>query len=363
MHCHAPTSFYGDDEADILTTTSQVSEGVTCSFCHTLRDVRTPESLGPFVEAMAERLGRGETGPEAMAEAVAAAGFPPDAGLAPGFGVYTSSPQTVRRYFGQASSDPVARWLGNLLIRWRPDMHRIDYRPEILSTSEACRGCHGFITGHPLLPHRTYDTWASSDFNSGEPDEIVHCQDCHMVLDPAHPADWEDGRLVDWGPRQSRRNHLFLGGNTHFAEAVRDEGLLELEIAYARQGTGLHIRSVEATDEGLRVHMTVRPEHVGHLYPAMESLVKVPCVWLEAVDSAGEVVAEEPCTSDNGGTFIRQVDMHTFSIAGDTTIPAGEQRDFSMDLTLPEGPEPVRVRAYLGLTMGQPTQSTELALD
>jgi hypothetical protein len=47
-NCHAPTSFYGDDPQRILDSDPPSRDGVTCSFCHTIRGVRPAATWPPW---------------------------------------------------------------------------------------------------------------------------------------------------------------------------------------------------------------------------------------------------------------------------------------------------------------------------
>jgi hypothetical protein len=214
IHCHAPMSFYGKDDSDPLENPSpQTKDAVGCAFCHTLRANRVPQIDVAAVAPEGKPPAIGPTAVNTLTLAI-------------------SAPETVRRYLGQASSNAVLRWVGDLLIQWRPDMHRHDYHSPVLDTSEVCRSCHGMPPDDPRTSHRTFVEWQRSAYNTAAPEQRVNCQDCHMTRDATGTPKHEPGRLVPWGPeRPQRRSHLFLGGNASFDITLGDRDLAELQHA------------------------------------------------------------------------------------------------------------------------------------
>jgi formate-dependent nitrite reductase cytochrome c552 subunit len=111
LSCHDPTS-----EKDIK------GEGVTCDFCHTIREVNLNHPEGPFIESP----GRVKTGPYTNAESPA----------------------------------------------------HITERKEFFKKSELCGGCHQLKAKTGVLIIGTYEEWKESSYASSG----VQCQDCHMPV-------------------------------------------------------------------------------------------------------------------------------------------------------------------------------------
>lgn len=267
-NCHSPTSFYGDDPRSITESAPPSRDGVTCSFCHTLRDVRPAGDLAAVVQQ--------------------AAGHPQSAPVIAAIPLYVSAPETVRRYLGQASAQPALRWLGNALIRWRPEVHRRDHHAPLLDRSEACSGCHGAAGNSPDLPVRTYADWQTSPYAG----RATECQDCHMARRIGQDPVKEPGSLVDWGPvRPQRRSHLFLGGNVKASETYRDRDLARLEHEFGVGAVSVRVQAKRGA-AGVEVEAKVRNERAGHLFPSVDSNIRYAWVRIAVTDAQGKVLAE-----------------------------------------------------------------------
>jgi hypothetical protein len=264
VQCHAPATFHGDDGTPVLTAGPPVSDGVACSFCHTLRGLRSDvPAAGPLRRTDGDR----------------------DGGQ---LDQYVSAPETVRRYLGQASGNPLLRRLGNLLIRWRPAMHRHDYHSPFLDGAEVCRGCHG--TGETTA----FDDWKASPYNPSDGGPKVLCQDCHMARQMTGAPVVQPGRLVAWGPvRRQRRTHRFLGGNANAVEPLGDPQAVAAERALVAGSVALRLDEAHLEGARVRAHVTVENRHVGHHFPALRSPREV---WIElrALSATGEVLAATP---------------------------------------------------------------------
>ncbi len=345
--CHAPFTYYTDDRVPMLESKGMVHEGISCSFCHTVRGIKeippgTNEAAREFIGGMQ----RGELKLEDV-----------DLGgqlLSTPF--YISAPETVRRYIGQASSNPIARWIGDYLITWRPEMHRRDYHSPFMDGSEMCRGCHGAATTAHEAPDKTYPDWQASDYGSGERNERVECQDCHMVGEMTGGRVKEPGRLVPWGPvRPQRRSHLFLGGNAAASLRFGSPDTAEKQRDLGRRGVRLTVEDAAVEGGRLRARVTLKNEAVGHYFPAYESLFRFAYIRLVAIDDAGNVIAEGPrpdsANAEALGTpvFYRWVDQKRLTITKDTTIAPHESRTVEAWVDLPEGaPVVSRLEARLG---------------
>lgn len=319
VQCHAPETLYGDEQTPVLASARAEEEGIGCAFCHTVRGFNRNDPL------------------------------------------YVSAPETVRRYVGQGSGNPVLRTMGNWLIRWMPETHRSDYSSPFLASSEFCFGCHNASNG-------TYPQWRGSEFAKHHPPDpndgslerqrttpreayaaATQCQDCHMAETPTGAPVVEHGRAVPWGPEHARsRNHRFLGGNVGAAMQLSDPEFAALE-RFLRQGAlDLKIDAVTRDADAVRVRVTLRNLKIGHNYPAGEGAGnREPYLQLRLVDAAGaELGATTPpphslldrTPTDSPRVVIQRDDGGTGKVLQDTSIPPGGARTFDIRLALGRAP-------------------------
>lgn len=117
LRCHAPTTMVTKDYEVKKEITK---EGITCDFCHTVRNVNLNNSVSPFhVE-----------------------------------------PGLTKRGSLRDASSPV---------------HQVDYS-ELHDSSQFCAGCHEYRTQDGLPITSTYTEWKNSPY----PGEGKHCQFCHF---------------------------------------------------------------------------------------------------------------------------------------------------------------------------------------
>lgn len=253
--CHAPVTFYGDDTTPLLQATGTVREGITCSFCHTLR--------GTDVGAI-----DGNVSPEVM-EVLRQKGLLNAEGDIPAplrdgyLAELQSDPGSVRRYLFQADERSLLRFVGDLLIRWRPAVHRADYASPFLKDPQACAACH--VTAFP--------DWRGSRFDREGVEDDVRCQSCHMTAWTASEprAAIVPGRHVPWGPTRSRRHsHLFLGGNARLARTMHDREMAEASERFSRGSVSVRIRSARVQEGRVTVEVELRSEVIGHSFPVGE---------------------------------------------------------------------------------------------
>lgn len=346
VHCHSPTSFYGDSTQPILAATDSAGDGITCSFCHTLQGVDASGVADMSSKRLLELAASGVLSDPEQLNVLLAERMP----------VYSSKPQRVRRYLFQNANNPLARTLGDYLIRWRPEVHRRDYHPEFLGTSEACQGCHGSGGHAEQLSHQTYPDWAASRYAGGDGHERVDCQDCHMVREFTGAARREPGSHVPWGPlRASRRSHFLLGGNvSHVSPELLPE-YVEAQRQLRARALDLSIQTIEpGADEQLRVTVGLRNLAVGHDFPGRETPVRFAWVKVEARDAAGNVLASTPEFTGRPDTddippqvivYYRRVDG--LDIAWDTTIPPDGSRSDTVTLAVEDPSAVAKVVATL----------------
>lgn len=280
--CHAPTAFYGDQQQSLLQPTGVAAEGIGCTFCHTLREVRENRAAPlPTIDPTALRRAD-------IAALVAKTPF------------FVSAPETVRRYLFQGSKSPLAHRVANWLIRWRPAVHSRDYHAPLLDDSRACLPCHSLGIDSPDVPHMTYYGWEHSPFNTGDARTTVECQDCHMVQHMTGKQVSEPARMVPWGPvRAGARSHLFVGGNVQAAQTFHDDNLARRQHDLNTGSVSVSVSRVERAADVVDVTVSVRSEQVGHYFPALETQLRYGWVEITALDAAGNVLATSPKPRDS----------------------------------------------------------------
>jgi hypothetical protein len=272
--CHTPTSFYGDDAGDALRPVGVAAEGVTCSFCHTVRAVHVG-------------LARGRPIPETFDRDDLSA-------ILPRLPYYVSAPQAVRHYIGEGSSSRLGRWIRNTLIRWRPDVHRKDMAATVMNDAVVCQPCHssGDFDVVPQLAQKTFVSWESSSYHTNNPNTSVTCQDCHMAMELTGAKSREQGRLVPWGPiREHRRSHLFLGGNRAIADKLELETLSRREHELNRRAVDLSVEAVTTTKSEVEVRAELTTKLVGHDLPTSAAQNRWFWVELAVLDTAGRTLS------------------------------------------------------------------------
>jgi hypothetical protein len=290
--------------------------------------------------------------PREFTDPARGAAFPP---LVP---KYVSAPETVRRYLGQGSKNRLLHWVGNALIRWRPDVHRRDYHSPVLDSAVACMPCHslGALDFLPELPQKTYRSWETSRYSTDRPETTVTCQDCHMARVLTAQKTHEVAALVPWGPaREGHHSHLFIGGNRTVPELLHDpefallEHKLNLEVATvalvaARRGEGTH-----------DVEVRVETRNLGHDLPSMGAQNR--WLWVEVVakDAQGQdLVASKPPKGGDDAESESPVIfrcMNRPAPACDTTIGPDAGRVFRARLKLEAKAPIATVQASLHLSV------------
>ena len=181
LSCHDPTSAIGqefDVERDIK------GEGVTCDFCHTIREVKLDRPEGPFIKAP----GKVKTGPYTDAESPA---------------------------------------------------HTTE-RKEFFKKSELCGGCHQLKAKTGVLIIGTYEEWKESSYASSG----VQCQDCHMpvqkgkrIVSPGLEAPKRDVNLHDLAGGHSIEQ-IKTALRVKIKEVKREGSSLRIGVEVANVGSG-----------------------------------------------------------------------------------------------------------------------------
>lgn len=177
----------------------------------------------------------------------------------------------------------------DLLIKSKPDVHKMDMLKPVFRTSEYCGTCHKVSLDAPVNRYRwirgqnEYDNHQDSGVTHNNartfylPPTAKSCQDCHMPL--------VDAPLGDVAAKQGKvRSHLFIGPNTALPHVRGDHGTvkeieaflkdakLRVDVFAVKQGD----RVTEAPDarpvevvagEPAEIQVVVRNVGVGHTFP------------------------------------------------------------------------------------------------
>jgi len=311
--CHAPLAFYAD--AGDPRAGSASSEGVGCSFCHTLRAVENGGRMGP--DARAIRLGNHDVDPRRVI-----AELPYN----------VSAPESVRRYLFQHTGNRWTDWLGDALIRWRPSMHRWDYRSDVLSTDRSCRGCHPDAMDSAEIADLEARGLLKRDSSQHSAPPVPRaggargpCVACHMALTP-RPRDG------------ARPSHLFLGGNVEAALESRLGPVARLEHAFASKSVSVAVGPATVVGRTLSMEVTVRNEVATHAFPAFEA-GGARRAWLRvsAFGAHGEVLVDSQQRDDDPPEGLR--------VTVDSVMAPHEERTFSVSVHLAGDAPPVKILA------------------
>jgi hypothetical protein len=222
------------------------------------------------------------------------------------------------RYVWEMLDGPVAKALGDFVIRTYPDHHVASLSRRMFKTPEFCAACHKqFIdesvnkVGWVQLQNQ-YDNWKASRWNDeGEPERTLECRECHMPLtaslDPAAGDAADFNRTADDG---RHRSHRFLGANQfipghHDLEGGEEHTELvnrwlrgELEIPEIadrwRAGPSVPIELIAPAEvragDDVAVSVRLVNNKVGHDFPT--GPLDIIQAWVEIVvtDDAGRTV-------------------------------------------------------------------------
>ncbi len=348
--CHIPTDFYGDHRGDPRHPSGVAAEGITCSFCHSVRAIHEGEARGQPVEIGVAGAAAGST------PAIASRTDWPH--ILPRLPYYVAAPQSVHRYLGEGSKNGVLRWIANALIRWRPAMHRADYDSQVLRTSQACMPCHstGDFDAIPELPQKTYFGWEHAGYPTSDPETQVTCQDCHMASQLTGLRSHERGPFVPWGPtRDGHVSHLMLGGNTTVAAVVQDADMEAREHELNRSIMDLAIVASRVNGSVLEVDLRAESKMVGHYLPSVATQSRYFWAEVSAQDESGAVLVTTatPTKGDEAGGDTPVIFRCVAPARPDcdTVLLPHQPRVFTARLQLPQGRRPARVSAMLHLSL------------
>ncbi|HVF57124.1 MAG TPA: tetratricopeptide repeat protein [Pyrinomonadaceae bacterium] len=271
--CHAPVSLF----SGALTKGSRESramddEGVTCTVCHSITDVKL-DGTGSYTIRRPALLARADGTP-----------------------VYGDVPDEA-------------------ILADVPGHRRAVMRP-LLKSAEFCASCHKSVAPPELNGYKfirgfsTYDEWQQSGASHEtvtpfyRRDEQVDCRKCHMP--PVESADdkaAKDGSII---------SHRWLGANTatplfygqtqqveQTIEFLQDKVLNVDIFAVHREATGERVAALDATAENsiamtpgeeLTAEVVIANRKAGHSFPPELRDMYEPWVEFEAIDGAGKTV-------------------------------------------------------------------------
>lgn len=276
--CHDPISLFSGNKnlyEDELTNAAGYQEGISCVACHAITET---DVKGNAAYVMSQ----------------------PD------------------RYLFELHEGPVARTLGDFLIRAYPRHHVESLQHTMFKTPEFCAACHKqFIdeeinqVGWVQLQNQ-FDNWRKSRWNEpGDPEETIECRECHMPLIDSEDPAAGDAQDYNRTPADGKhRSHRFLAANQFMPAALDLPGAAEhveltekwlrgeLEIPEIdhkwKAGPAVPVelrapKSVQAGEE-VQLHAVITNNKVGHDFPTGPLDIIQAWVEIEVTDQAGNVV-------------------------------------------------------------------------
>jgi hypothetical protein len=196
--CHAPLAAVRSEGSSLNQLEGVEKTGVSCDFCHKVREVSADPKFVHAAEMRVLRPARGD-----------------------------------RLIFGP---------LEDAMLPGDP--HDLSYSP-LFKSSRFCAGCHdGGYWGTPV--YETYSEWLKSPYSR----EGVQCQECHMraLTGPHRIADEKAGGILRSGDRlgshrtmSDRREELLRGAVSMDTVARRTGDVLEVRVRLANTGAGHHV--------------------------------------------------------------------------------------------------------------------------
>lgn len=224
-------------------------------------------------------------------------------------------------YLFEGSSEPIATFIHNLLIRLQPAQHRKDLARDVLASSDLCAACHvqfmdkDFNGWGWVKMQDDYTSWLNGPY-SGQthqtfaPDQQRRCQDCHFPLaQGSDPSANKNGEI---------KTHFNIGGNTAIPWFTQDQAQLQrtrqflmadkvrLDIDRPNRmdatESAKHIdpRLVKSTEapaysylgEQVNVKITVSNAGVGHGFPGGTTDISEAWIHFLVQDGQGQKIYE-----------------------------------------------------------------------
>jgi hypothetical protein len=191
-----------------------------------------------------------------------------------------------------------------------------------------CASCHEYRNGAGVAVLTSWSEWRESPW----PGRKVSCRDCHMPLEPGTPAD----RAVAGASRRSVSLHRFAGADSR----SRLHHALDLEI-------------VAVSRDGLRLAVTVAAVNRGAGHSVPGGLPGRSLVLAVGVDTGEATLAGRQerawrrVVLDREGRVLEgpaDIILRGAADGPDTRLRAGETRNETFDLDLPQGARAVVAR-------------------
>jgi Tfp pilus assembly protein PilF len=323
--CHNPIGVL----AGAMTQKSKVdrqfdSDGLTCTTCHSIQQLKSTEGNGGFVMGV----------PAVMVD------------------------ENGKRIPGEVPYDEILK---------HPERHSKAVMKDFYRTPEFCAACHKANLPNPLNDYKfvraftVYDEWQNSKFSQRNPltfysGDFKTCQNCHMMRVPALPQNQEYG-----AKHGTFASHRWLAGNTAVPFYYRFDEQLQKTIEFLQSGAYLNVdlfaikkRSSEemiaplglepftlAANDTVQTMVVIQNKNIGHsLIPEVRDLYEA---WVEftVTQADGKEIYHSGFLKPDGmldqrahsftnrpvnvaGDFVDNHKVWTIhSVAYDNTIPAG----------------------------------------
>jgi Tfp pilus assembly protein PilF len=323
--CHNPIGVL----AGAMTQKSKVdrefdSDGLTCTTCHSIQQLKSTEGNGGFVMGV----------PAVMVD------------------------ENGKRIPGEVPYDEILK---------HPERHSRAVMKDFYRTPEFCAACHKANLPNPLNDYKfvraftVYDEWQNSKFSQRNPltfyaGDFKTCQNCHMMRVPALPQNQEYG-----AKHGSFASHRWLAGNTAVPFYYGFDEQLQKTIEFLQSGAYLNVdlfaikkRNSEemiaplglepftlAANDTVQTMVVIQNKNIGHsLIPEVRDLYEA---WVEftVTQADGKELYHSGFLKPDGmldqrahsftnrpvnvaGDFVDNHKVWTIhSVAYDNTIPAG----------------------------------------
>lgn len=229
-----------------------------------------------------------------------------------GDGAYVMA--SIVEYPWQHSDNPLLKYLNWLLIREKPEPHRMVYSRPFHKTAEACATCHKVevpkgVNGYKWMRAQDqYDTWHASgmsnnsatSYYSAKP-AYTKCADCHLPFVASSDAGAVDGKIHD---------HSMVGSNTALPQLLGDTAWMRKTMDFMKAGRvsvdilGYQHELNDREDfvapldaqnaavqagESVRLDVVVRSRKIGHRFSDGTMDINEVWVQLEGYDDHGNM--------------------------------------------------------------------------
>ncbi|PTY07958.1 hypothetical protein DB347_06975 [Opitutaceae bacterium EW11] len=220
------------------------------------------------------------------------------------------------------STNPVLRYINEILVKAKPELHKRTFLKPVHKTAEFCSTCHKVSLPYALNHYKEflrgqnhYDGFLLSGVSGHGARAFYHpevakqkCADCHMPLYPSHDFAAKLNAPPTAEPQLTVHSHRFPGGNTGIAALKQDEEMLATNTAFLRTAARVDLFGVKSggtIDSPLTAPLrpsvpalvpgrtylfetVVRTLGVGH--PLTQGTVDSNELWLDVTVTAGDRV-------------------------------------------------------------------------